>query len=214
MRAADVCVHTAEARLTMLLLAMRTASSSSLSLKRRLESTRTEDLSLDNPHILVRAGEQRDAWSRRAACLRPGSRPRSAGPAGHVSTSLNICMPDTKRRTGRRGADARAGGSARPKDATCTDRDGESGDCGAHPHAETDVGAALKRAYKQRWRAAKSEPSPNTDEPGFNALLRFAVAAERDALAALHASNEIGEDAFHLIEEELDWAEVNARLRE
>ncbi len=80
--------------------------------------------------------------------------------------------------------------------------------------ASSEAGVALKRAYKQRWRAAKSKPPPDTDEPGFNALLRLAVAAERDALTALHASNEIGEDAFHLVEEELDWAEVNARSRE
>jgi Na+/H+ antiporter len=81
-------------------------------------------------------------------------------------------------------------------------------------HKDTEVGGVLAREYRQRKRAAIADlPQSEPDEPGFAALLRLSVAAEREALAALHASDQIGEDAFHLVEEELDWAEVNARLR-
>jgi CPA1 family monovalent cation:H+ antiporter len=37
------------------------------------------------------------------------------------------------------------------------------------------------------------------------------IAAERHALDQLRSRGEIGDDAFHRIEEELDWAEVHAQ---
>lgn len=40
-----------------------------------------------------------------------------------------------------------------------------------------------------------------------------AIAAERGRLIAMRASGEIGDDAFRMLEEELDWAEGNARRR-
>ena len=40
-----------------------------------------------------------------------------------------------------------------------------------------------------------------------------AIRAERDTLQNLRQSRKIGEDAFHELEEELDWAEGNARRR-
>jgi monovalent cation/hydrogen antiporter len=43
-------------------------------------------------------------------------------------------------------------------------------------------------------------------------LIRRAVAAERRRLLALRADGTIGDDAFHRVEEELDWAELNAEL--
>ena len=39
-------------------------------------------------------------------------------------------------------------------------------------------------------------------------LHRQAMRAARQALVAMRASNEIGDDAFHLIEEQLDWLEM------
>lgn len=47
----------------------------------------------------------------------------------------------------------------------------------------------------------------------FGDLRMRAIAAERAALARLRGDHEIGDDAFHAIEEELDWAEGNARSR-
>ncbi len=43
-------------------------------------------------------------------------------------------------------------------------------------------------------------------------LIRRAVAAERRRLIALRDDGTIGDDAFHQVEEELDWAELNAEL--
>jgi CPA1 family monovalent cation:H+ antiporter len=45
-------------------------------------------------------------------------------------------------------------------------------------------------------------------------LHRRALAAARDAVLALRASRDIGDDAFHRLEEELDWLEMAARKRE
>ena len=42
---------------------------------------------------------------------------------------------------------------------------------------------------------------------------RRAQAAERRTLSDLRAPGVIGDDAFHRVEEELDWAEVNAEAR-
>jgi CPA1 family monovalent cation:H+ antiporter len=44
-----------------------------------------------------------------------------------------------------------------------------------------------------------------------NRLRARIVEAQRAALAQMRESAEIGDDAFHRIEERLDWAEVNAR---
>ena len=41
-------------------------------------------------------------------------------------------------------------------------------------------------------------------------VLRRAVEAERRRLVELRADGSIGDDAFHRVEEELDWAELNA----
>jgi CPA1 family monovalent cation:H+ antiporter len=41
-----------------------------------------------------------------------------------------------------------------------------------------------------------------------------ALQAARQAVLAMRASDEIGDDAFHLMEEELDWLEMSARTRE
>lgn len=83
-------------------------------------------------------------------------------------------------------------------------------------HSSTDAGATLAREYRSRLDAntVVGGARPGGGEPGITDLLRLAVAAERQALSALHDSDEIGEDAFQRVEEELDWAEVNARLRD
>ena len=47
----------------------------------------------------------------------------------------------------------------------------------------------------------------------FGQLHLKAIAAERDTLHGLRQDRQIGDDAFHALEEELDWAEGNARRR-
>ena len=47
----------------------------------------------------------------------------------------------------------------------------------------------------------------------FGKLRMAAIAAERETLLRLRRDHAIGEDAFRDVEEELDWAEGNARRR-
>jgi hypothetical protein len=44
-----------------------------------------------------------------------------------------------------------------------------------------------------------------------NRLRARIVAAQRQALVRMRATAEIGDDAFHRLEERLDWAEINVR---
>ena len=53
------------------------------------------------------------------------------------------------------------------------------------------------------------QPAPDAGPPAA-ALMRRAVAAERRRLVELRADGTIGDDAFHRVEEELDWAELSA----
>ena len=53
------------------------------------------------------------------------------------------------------------------------------------------------------------------DEAGAHALLRRrALEASRRAVLAMRAAGDIGDDAFHRIEEELDWLEMAGRTRD
>jgi CPA1 family monovalent cation:H+ antiporter len=79
--------------------------------------------------------------------------------------------------------------------------------------APVDDTALLRRRYEAQLRS--SEADPESAEPGaevvnFNATRREALRAERRTLFDLRARGVIGDDAFHRIEEELDWAELDA----
>jgi hypothetical protein len=47
--------------------------------------------------------------------------------------------------------------------------------------------------------------------PGLAMIQSRTIAAERRALDRLRSRGDIGDDAYHQIEEELDWAEVHAQ---
>ena len=73
----------------------------------------------------------------------------------------------------------------------------------------------LRREYEVRLRHAETgvttpEPSQDPGKPAFISTRRQALAAERRTLFDLRARGVIGDDAFHRVEEELDWAEVHA----
>ena len=71
--------------------------------------------------------------------------------------------------------------------------------------------AVVRREYEARLRRMTSgEPVPD-DEPAFELgrVQQHAILAERSALSDLRARGEIGDDAFHRVEEELDWAEMH-----
>lgn len=77
-----------------------------------------------------------------------------------------------------------------------------------------DLVVFLRRKYEARLRRAEtavapSDPSSPAEVPALTAVQRLAQAAERRTLFELRASGVIGDDAFHKVEEELDWAELN-----
>ena len=77
--------------------------------------------------------------------------------------------------------------------------------------------AYLARKYEARLRRAdRSRPAAGgetDDVPPYLQAMRRAYQAERSRLIELRASGVIGDDAFHRIEEELDWADMHARAQ-
>ena len=76
----------------------------------------------------------------------------------------------------------------------------------------------LRRKYKARLRRAETpdgelEPAESDGWRRFHGAQRRAQVEERRTLSDLRARGVIGDDAFHQVEEELDWAEVNADTR-
>lgn len=84
----------------------------------------------------------------------------------------------------------------------------------------TDQGDAvtfLRRKYAARLaRAEAGDAPPDRDDgwAGYTAALHRAQAVQRRTLSNLRARGVIGDDAFHRVEEELDWAEVEAETRQ
>jgi monovalent cation/hydrogen antiporter len=83
-------------------------------------------------------------------------------------------------------------------------------------HAESDeeMVQLLRRKYQDRIRRAERGAGDLPASDGgrasdFTAVQRRAQAAERRILFDLRAQGVIGDDAFHRVEEELDWAEMH-----
>jgi monovalent cation/hydrogen antiporter len=76
--------------------------------------------------------------------------------------------------------------------------------------------ALLRREYETGLRRAEAGPlSPETnDGGGYAAARRRAQDAQRRTLSQLRAQGVIGDDAFHRVEEELDWREVSVEATE
>jgi len=68
----------------------------------------------------------------------------------------------------------------------------------------------LERAERAASRAVEGDPLEPSAPPSHLELLLRTQRAERQTLVALRARGTIGDDAFHRVEEELDWAELNA----
>jgi monovalent cation/hydrogen antiporter len=77
------------------------------------------------------------------------------------------------------------------------------------PHSIAKI--VVRREYENRLRDSNEGGSSTvpTVGPELGTVRRQAIAAERRAIADLRARGEIGDDAFHRIEEELDWVEVS-----
>jgi monovalent cation/hydrogen antiporter len=84
-----------------------------------------------------------------------------------------------------------------------------------HPDGDAEAARLLRRNYQERLqRAERSEDQPPGPEKegasNFAKVQRRAHTAQRRTLSELRATGVIGDDAFHRVEEELDWAEVDA----
>ncbi len=66
----------------------------------------------------------------------------------------------------------------------------------------------LEREYQGQLELGAQTGGVSADPTGLGALRRRALAVERARLAALRREERIGDDAFHQVEEELDWAEA------
>jgi len=74
----------------------------------------------------------------------------------------------------------------------------------------------LRGEYRARLHAEESPEAHQAEAPGDGALARLqrsAVDAQRDALTGLRARQVIGDDAFHVVEEEIDLMELTADAR-
>jgi hypothetical protein len=71
--------------------------------------------------------------------------------------------------------------------------------------------SVVRREYEARLRRINSGEASSAADSGSELanVQLHAILAERRALSELRARGEIGDDAFHRIEEELDWAEVH-----
>jgi monovalent cation/hydrogen antiporter len=75
----------------------------------------------------------------------------------------------------------------------------------------SEVEAVLRREYQARLSGQAGETKTDANNRSELATIQSrAIAAERQALDQLRTRGEIGDDAFHQLEEELDWAEVYA----
>jgi len=78
--------------------------------------------------------------------------------------------------------------------------------------SQAELVPLLRRKYETRLQRAETGTSEASDGDGgsdFTTVHRKAQAAERRTLSELRTNGEIGDDAFHRVEEELDWAELN-----
>ncbi len=76
--------------------------------------------------------------------------------------------------------------------------------------------SVMRREYESRVQQVNGvdgeSSGPDHIDSELANLHRRTIAAERQVLASLRDRGEIGDDAFHRVEEELDWAEVHATL--
>jgi CPA1 family monovalent cation:H+ antiporter len=81
-----------------------------------------------------------------------------------------------------------------------------------------EIVAFLRRKYAARVRRAEREAGEAVDPEiegwrEYASVLQQAQTAERHTLSDLRSRGIIGDDAFHAVEEELDWSEVNTQAR-
>jgi Na+/H+ antiporter len=75
----------------------------------------------------------------------------------------------------------------------------------------SDHAIILRKKYRAMVESSESSPSEHAfdEQPGNRARLK-AIAAARNKVNELRLQGTIGDDAYHVLEEELDWAELSA----
>jgi NhaP-type Na+/H+ or K+/H+ antiporter len=76
-------------------------------------------------------------------------------------------------------------------------------------HADGDAANAVRAEYKAARRLAEDPSAPQADTE-YDRLRMKAIAEERRVLAKFRQEGRISDDAFHHLEEELDWSELSA----
>ena len=78
------------------------------------------------------------------------------------------------------------------------------------PSEEAEI---LRLEYRALLKRAEGDPEGGvtSGELPADPLRRRAIAAARRAILNLRQSEDIGDDAFHQLEEEFDWAELSAQ---
>jgi CPA1 family monovalent cation:H+ antiporter len=76
-----------------------------------------------------------------------------------------------------------------------------------------DAAVAVRAEYEAMKAIAKDRANPQADTE-HDRLRIDAICAQRELLATLRRQGKISDDAFHRLEEELDWAELHASPRE
>ena len=77
-------------------------------------------------------------------------------------------------------------------------------------YEESPVADALRLEFTAHLASEGADGDPaNAARPAHGELHRTAVDAARQAVLAMRASDEIGDDAFHQMEAELDWIEMS-----
>lgn len=74
-------------------------------------------------------------------------------------------------------------------------------------HEQSRVGDAIREAFTMRL-APEARAGGDTALSPASEIPRAALQAARQAILAMRTKNEIGDDAFHLVEEDLDWLEM------
>ncbi len=77
----------------------------------------------------------------------------------------------------------------------------------------SDAVAGVRAEYEAMRTVAQNRSNPQADT-GHDRIRLDAICAQRELLAKLRSGGKISDDAFHRLEEELDWAELHATPRE
>lgn len=81
---------------------------------------------------------------------------------------------------------------------------------GSIAEARSEAADMVRAEYSEMLRQSLDQPTFDTEQ---NRLRRVALAAARRSALEMRRSGQIGDDAFHRLEEELDWLELGAAAR-